>query len=99
MTPVRGTSPNVGFIPTTPVNCAGMRFDPPSSVPNAAKAIPLATATADPALDPPGVLVPDASYGLSACPVCELGALPRYANAAAAVVPRKTAPAARSRVT
>ena len=23
MTPVRGTSPNVGFIPTTPVNCAG----------------------------------------------------------------------------
>ena len=33
ITPVRGTSPNVGFMPTTPVNCAGMRFDPPSSVP------------------------------------------------------------------
>ena len=54
ITPVRGTSPNVGFIPTTPVNCAGIRFEPPSSVPSAAKAIPLATATAEPALDPPG---------------------------------------------
>ena len=58
MTPVRGTRPKVGFIPTTPVHTAGMRFDPPSSVPSAAKAIPAATATADPALEPPGVRVP-----------------------------------------
>ena len=33
ITPVRGTSPNVGFIPTTPVQTAGIRLDPPSSVP------------------------------------------------------------------
>ncbi len=69
ITPVRGTSPNVGFIPTTPVNWAGMRFDPPSSVPSAAKAIPVATDTAEPALDPPGVRVPVRSCGLSTCPV------------------------------
>ena len=61
MTPVRGTSPNVGFMPTTPVNCAGMRFEPPSSVPNAAKASPAATATAEPALEPPGVRTPAGS--------------------------------------
>lgn len=39
--PVRGTSPKVGFIPTTPVNWAGIRLEPPSSVPRAANAIPL----------------------------------------------------------
>jgi hypothetical protein len=69
MTPVRGTSPNVGFIPTTPVQTAGMRFDPPSSVPSAANARPPATATADPALEPPGVRVPVESYGFRTCPV------------------------------
>src|SRR5262245_4018927 len=46
-----------------------MRLEPPSSVPSAANAIPLATATAEPALDPPGVRVPVGSYGLRTCPV------------------------------
>ena len=96
---MRGTSPKVGFIPTTPVNCAGMRLDPPSSVPNAANAIPAATATAEPALDPPGVRVPVASYGLSTCPVWLLVPLPRYAKSSAAVFPSTIAPAARSRAT
>ena len=41
-------------MPTTPVNCAGIRLEPPSSVPSAANAIPSATATAEPALEPPG---------------------------------------------
>ncbi len=76
ITPVRGTSPKVGFIPTTPVNWAGMRLEPPSSVPRAAKAMPAATATADPALDPPGVRVPVGSWGLSTWPVWLLVPLP-----------------------
>ena len=62
---MRGTSPKVGFIPTIPQNCAGIRLDPPSSVPTAANAIPQATDTAEPALDPPGVFTPAGSYGLA----------------------------------
>jgi hypothetical protein len=77
ITPVRGTSPNDGFTPTTPVNCAGMRLEPPSSVPNAANASPAATATAEPALEPPGVRVRVGSCGLSTCPVWLLVPLPR----------------------
>ncbi len=77
MTPVRGTSPKVGFTPTTPVNCAGMRLEPPSSVPSAQNAMPQATATAEPALDPPGVMRPAASCGLRTCPVALDVPLPR----------------------
>ena len=77
ITPVRGTSPNVGFMPTTPQNWAGMRLEPPSSVPSAAKAIPQATETAESALEPPGVLVPVGSYGFRTCPESELVPLPR----------------------
>ncbi len=99
MTPVRGTSPNVGFIPTMPQNCAGMRFEPPSSVPNAANAIPHATDTAEPALEPPGVFTPAGSYGLRTCPVSELVPLPWYAKSSAAVLPSTIAPAARMRAT
>src|SRR5690606_12694244 len=99
ITPVRGTRPKVGFMPTTPVYCAGMRLEPPSSVPTAANAIAPATATAEPALEPPGVHVPVRSYGFSTCPVWLLVPLPRYAKSSAAVLPSTTAPPARSRVT
>jgi hypothetical protein len=47
------TSPNDGFKPTTPHRLAGMRIDPPVSVPTDAHAIPVATETADPPDDPP----------------------------------------------
>ena len=63
-------------MPTMPQNCAGMRLDPPSSVPSAAKAIPHATETAEPALEPPGVLVPVRSYGFLTCRDNELVPLP-----------------------
>src|SRR5262249_35824411 len=99
MTPVRGTSPNVGFIPTTPVHTAGILLEPPSSVPSAANAMPDATATADPALEPPGVRVPVGSNGLRTCPVWLLVPTPLYAKSSAAVLPSTIAPAARSRVT
>ncbi len=99
ITPVRGTSPNVGFIPTMPQNCAGIRLEPPSSVPSAAKAMPHATETAEPALEPPGVRVPVGSCGLRTCPESELVPLPRYAKSSATVLPSTTAPAARIRAT
>src|SRR5205823_12982557 len=76
-----------------------MRLDPPSSVPSAAHAIPQATDTADPALEPPGVFVPVGSYGLRTWPVSELVPLPWYAKSSAAVLPSTIAPAARMRAT
>ena len=38
--PRTGTSPCVGFSPTTPHSAAGMRTEPPASVPSAAGAMP-----------------------------------------------------------
>ena len=51
--PARETRPRVGFSPTTPLNAAGMRPEPPESVPSAKQTRPAATATAEPELDPP----------------------------------------------
>jgi len=44
----------VVFNPAVPQSEAGMRTDPPVSVPSATGTIPADTATADPLLDPPG---------------------------------------------
>ena len=52
MTPPRPTSPKVGFNPTMPQKLAGLRIDPPVSVPIAPGTNPAATAAADPLLDP-----------------------------------------------
>ena len=41
-------------MPTTPVNAAGWRIEPPVSVPVAPKAACAATAAPDPPDDPPG---------------------------------------------
>src|SRR6202163_1085823 len=45
-----------GRRPTTPQQEAGMRIEPPMSVPIATVAIPAATAAALPPLEPPGVI-------------------------------------------
>ena len=42
-----------GLSPTMPQAAAGMRMEPPVSVPSVAMAMPVATLTADPPLDPP----------------------------------------------
>ena len=54
MMPARLISPTVGFTVTTPFWLAGDSSEPEVSVPMAAAASPAATATAEPALDPPG---------------------------------------------
>ena len=51
--PSVGTSPYVGLKPTTPQHAAGMRIEPPESVPSASSASPAASAAADPPLEPP----------------------------------------------
>ncbi|MCY1450819.1 hypothetical protein D9M71_676550 [compost metagenome] len=55
MTPARLTRPKVGFRPITPQQAAGMRTEPPVSVPRAKSARPAATAAAEPLDEPPGM--------------------------------------------
>src|SRR5579883_1188621 len=52
-----GTRPGAVRNPTTPQNAAGLRSEPPISLPLAIGVIPQASATAAPPLDPPQVLL------------------------------------------
>ena len=52
--PLRLINPTVGFTVTRPFWVAGLSSDPEVSVPIAAAHRPAATATAEPALEPPG---------------------------------------------
>lgn len=61
--PSSGTSPWVGLKPTTPQQAAGIRIKPPESEPNAASARPAASATAEPALEPPAVRPAASGFG------------------------------------
>ena len=53
--PSIGTSPQVGLKPVTPQQAAGIRIEPPESVPSAASARPAASAAAEPPLEPPAI--------------------------------------------
>ncbi len=90
-----GTRPTDGRRPTSPQNDAGMRSDPPRSVPSASAIIPLASAAAPPPVEPPALF--DRSHGLRVRPNTSLNVLPPAANSGQLVLPRITAPAARSR--
>jgi hypothetical protein len=50
-----GTRPGEGRKPTTPQNAAGMRSDPPPSEPVQIGSMPVASATAEPPEEPPGM--------------------------------------------
>ena len=50
-----GTRPKLAFIPTRPVNEAGIRVDPPPSLAVENGTSPAETAAAEPPLEPPGV--------------------------------------------
>ena len=54
MMPLRLIRPTVGFTVTRPFWVAGLSSEPEVSVPIAAAQRPAATATAEPALEPPG---------------------------------------------
>ena len=53
-TPAVDTVPYVGLRPTTPHSAAGTRIEARVSVPRLARPMPVATAIAEPPLDPPG---------------------------------------------
>ena len=63
-TPSFGTRRAVGLNPTMPHSAAGIRQDPPVSVPSAASAMPSLIETAAPDEEPPGMRPPRRSYGL-----------------------------------
>src|SRR4051794_33393716 len=54
-TPWVDTRPRVGFVPTMSHSAAGTRPEPAVSVPSARGTSPLATANAEPALEPPAM--------------------------------------------
>ncbi len=61
-----GIRPSEGFKPTIPQKAAGMRTEPPISVPSAKGTQPLATAAPEPPEEPPAHLL--GSQGLTVSP-------------------------------
>src|SRR6266404_685234 len=91
MTPRLLIKPKVGFRPVMPQNDAGIRIDPPVSVPVAIGTIPAAIAAPEPPLDPPGMR--SGSHGFRTGPKCGLLDVMPYANSCRLVFPTSTAPA------
>src|ERR671923_2267144 len=92
MMPARLMRPYVGFKPTTPQKEAGLRTEPPVSLPVAQVTRCAASATPEPELDPPGTI--SVFHGLRAVPNTSM--LPE-ANSWVLSLPRQMAPAWRSR--
>src|SRR3954454_19864726 len=90
-------SPGVGRSPTIPQNEAGIRLDPPKSVPCASGTIPLATAAAEPPDEPPGLR--PCCQGLCVGPNKALLVVAPQANSGVFVLPTTRAPACLSRFT
>src|ERR1700760_2831862 len=92
-----GTRPKLALKPKVPVKAAGMRIEPPPSVPSANGVIPAATEAAQPALEPPGVS--ERSSGLRVTPVSGESPTGLQPNSLVVVLPIRIAPAARARST
>ena len=92
-----GIRPRVGFSAVTPQHCAGQRNDPSVSLPNPSGVMPVASATASPPLDAPGVR--DRSHGLTVAPHSSLSVCQPIAKSGRLVWPIGIAPAARIRST
>src|SRR5688572_13789244 len=80
-----------------PHNAAGWRMEPPVSEPRAIDAMPAATATADPPLDPPGMR--SGAHGFRVGRNAEFSVDEPIANSSQLVFPTTTAPASSSRAT
>ena len=83
--PSSGTSPQVGLNPTSAHQAAGMRIEPPESVPSATSASPAATAAALPPLEPPARR--PGAIGLGTVPKCGFCDEIPYANSCRFVLP------------
>ncbi len=86
-----GTLPKCALMPTVPVKAAGMRTEPPPSVPTASGPSPAAIEAHAPPEDPPGVV--SSRQGLRVIPVSGESVLPRHPNSGVVVLPNSTAPA------
>ena len=84
-------------MPTRPQQAAGIRSEPPPSLPCATGTRPAATAAAEPPEEPPGVRV--VSHGLRVGPVWRGSVVGRIPNSGRFVVPSTTNPASRNRRT
>jgi hypothetical protein len=92
-----GTRPKLALKPKVPVNAAGMRIEPPPSVPSANGVIPAATEAAQPALEPPGVS--ERSSGLRVTPVSGESPTGLQPNSLVVDFPMRIAPLALARST
>src|SRR5436305_9291942 len=92
-----GTRARVGLIPQLPANAAGMRIDPPPSVPRWMLPMPRTTAATAPPEEPPGVL--RVSHGLRVTPVNGLSVTPFQPNSGIVVLPTTIAPCSLRRAT
>src|SRR5438309_3681105 len=97
MTGPGDTRPRAPFNPTSPQHAAGIRVEPPPSLPWAIGTRPAATAAAEPPDDPPGVR--SRSQGLRVGPNSVASLTGRIPYSGRVVVPTITKPALRIRRT
>jgi hypothetical protein len=95
--PANGIASKLGLKPTTPQNAAGIRTEPPVSLPSPATPIPVATHTPAPLEDPPAWR--DGSCGFFTSPVHGFSPVPPSAISCMLVLANSNAPAARNRTT
>src|SRR6476646_1399559 len=86
-----GTRPDDVRKPTTEQKLAGLRSEPPRSLPSAIGSIPQASATAAPPLEPPQVF--DRSQGFRVAPNTGLNVCDPAPNSGVLVLPMVMAPA------
>src|SRR4029450_6577102 len=91
------TMPGEGRKPTTPQNDAGLRRLPPVSEPVQTGSMSVASATAEPPDEPPGLGM--GVNGLPVAPTTGLRLFEPAPNSGTLVLPTTTAPAARTRAT
>ena len=87
-----GTRPKLGFSPTTPHQAAGMRIDPPASVPTCSGPKHAAAAAPAPADEPPDVSA--GFHGLRVMPCSGQSPGDFQPYSVVVVLPTMTAPAA-----
>src|SRR4051812_14489074 len=80
-----------------PQRLAGMRTEPPVSLPRAAGASAAATATPEPLLEPPGARAVVKSHGFHGVPIVWFVPHAPNANSTICVLPSEIMPASRSR--
>ena len=85
----------MGLKPTVPHSAEGTRIEPPVSLPSARLTWCVASATADPPLEPPEMR--SGAHGLRLVPMPSLTDEMPQANSWVCVLPTRIAPAARAR--